>query len=87
MAEVQEISTQENGTSENGVRENGNDVQENGNAVQWTLGDEERENEDVFPQNSDDENQPPAAASDGQGYRRLTKAAQAALMEKRKRLK
>lgn len=80
MAEVQEAPPQENGAS-------GNGVQENGNAVQWTLGDEEKEIEDVFPQNDDDENQPPAAPSDGQGNRRLSKAAQAALIEKRKRLK
>lgn len=64
----------------------GNGTQENG-GVQWTLGDEDKEQEDIFPQRDDDDNLPPAAPSDGQGGRGLSPAAQAALIEKRKRLK
>nr|XP_008194740.1 PREDICTED: acetyl-CoA carboxylase isoform X1 [Tribolium castaneum] len=56
------------------------------NGVQWTLGDESREQEDIFPQNGDSfDNLPPAARSDGQGG--LTPQEQKALIEKRKRLK
>jgi hypothetical protein len=56
------------------------------NGVQWTLGDEVREQDDIFPQNGDTtDSSPPAAPSDGQGG--LTPVEQKALIEKRKRLK
>lgn len=56
------------------------------NGIQWTLGDESREQDDIFPQNGDVlDNLPPAARSDGQGG--LTPEEQRALIEKRRRLK
>lgn len=56
------------------------------NNFHWMLGDENSEEKDVFPHDSED-NQPPAAPSDGQGGRGLNAAAQKALAEKRRRLK
>lgn len=65
--------------AENGTQENG---------LQWTLGDEDKEQEDVFPQPDDNvDNLPPVAPSDGQGGLGFSPAARAALLEKRKRLK
>lgn len=78
QSEKKEMAEIEQRPVENGTQENG---------VQWTLGDEDKEQEDVFPQKDDDENLPPAAPSDGQGARGFSAAAQAALIEKRKRLK
>lgn len=56
------------------------------NNFHWMLGAEGSEENDVFPHSSED-NQPPAAPSDGQGGRGLNLAAQKALAEKRRRLK
>lgn len=60
-----------------------NNTKENGSNIQWTLG-EDAEELDMFPQKNG-ETPPPAAPSDGRGG--LTREAQQALMEKRKRLK
>lgn len=58
---------------------------ENG-LVHFTLGDESREQDDIFPQNGDTmDSLPPAAPSDGQGG--LSLFDQMNLVEKRKRLK
>nr|CAI5848929.1 unnamed protein product [Callosobruchus analis] len=62
-----------------------NKIQENG---QWIIGDEDKESYDAFPQNGEEEeNPPPAAPSDGQGGHGWSEAQQAELLQRRKRLK
>nr|CAH7761590.1 unnamed protein product [Callosobruchus chinensis] len=62
-----------------------NKIQENG---QWIIGDEDKESYDAFPQNGEEEeNPPPAAPSDGQGGHGWSEAQQVELLQRRKRLK
>lgn len=70
-----DAAVEANGTSENGVQ----------NGLQWTLGDESKEESDLFY--TDVDNHPPVAPSNGQGGYGLSEDETRALLEKRRRLK